>query len=88
MTWLYAIKLRATAERPSSPAAGSRSEARAQAVGGRVQRLVVLRLVTLDLFELNKCFSQLRGIPHGTPRYPVDNGHQTKEQKILHPARQ
>ena len=30
----------AAAQRPSSPAAGSRSEERAQAVGGRVQRLV------------------------------------------------
>ena len=38
------VKYRATAQRLSSPAAGSRSEAEergeAQAVGGRVQRLV------------------------------------------------
>jgi len=37
--------LREAVYRPSSPAAGSRSEERAQAVGGRVQRLVVLLLI-------------------------------------------
>ena len=41
-------KPRAAAERPSSPAAESRSEERAQAVGGRVQRLVVPLFETLN----------------------------------------
>jgi hypothetical protein len=47
------------AQRPSSPAAGSRSEAEergvAQAVGGRVQRLVSLRVEPLCLNLLPLC---------------------------------
>ena len=42
-------KPRAATERPSSPAAGSRSEERAQAVGGRVQRLVRRLLMAFGL---------------------------------------
>ena len=58
----FPSKPRAAAQRPSSPAAGSRSEAEergiAQAVGGRVQRLVVPMLGRFTRIE------RLEVVPH------------------------
>ena len=47
-------------ERPSSPAAGSRSEERAQAVGGRVQRLVVSLVGHSQLIPFARVESRFR----------------------------